>query len=409
MIGFRVNLYKYGGGTWFNWDSSTKQFVAPGPYAMFMMWQFGILTGLNFCGIQCIQLYFLLGSEPGIPEEEGDDPDVQFDVHKFATVMVAWGEVFTCLAIVFGNIAVTLHVDDCRYLLNQIITYNDTLQEMLYTKQIEMDEEHKKWIRGGERLILLCVTASLLVPFIFAPCFLHPIEPTHRLITEWLEFEFGFNLRGIPIGIMFLFAIYECSNVFNVFCVIALLYLFTTITCLNDISTVEVERRTASGKRCHVVTRFYGVLEDKDQIKFYRIQVYFNNLINNVFDSILFSYHHVACMLCPSVMACFAIRNQQIMIDGGILAVLVVAVGVLVPLGTIYFESIFCGALVSNSEDFKESGKLLMDRKTMHAKFALSCRPLYLKMTHPFYNVDRNTFLQFTDAVVDKTITLLLW
>ncbi|CAL8146331.1 unnamed protein product [Orchesella dallaii] len=408
LIGFRVKVIPFGGGTWFYWNSSTKRFVPPSPYHMFTM-QYGMLAGLYFGIIHFIQLYLLLSAKPGIPEEDGEDPDLEFDLHKFATVMVAWGEVFTLLAIVFANIAVLLHIDDCRYLLNQLIAYTETLREMFRTKQIELDEEHKKWIRDGERLILVCVVSSFVVPFLLAPCFLHPIEPTHRLITDWLEFEFGFNLSGIPVAIVFLVGVYSCSNVFSLLAFIAVMYLYTSKPCLNDITTVEVERRTAAGKRCHLVTRFYGVLEDKEVAKFYRIQVYFNNLVNNVFDSVLLSYHHVACIMCASVMACFAIRYQQIIVDGGILAVLVVAVGVLIPLGVVYFEGIFCGDLVAVSEDFKESGKLLMDRKTMHAKFALSCRPLYLKMTHPFYNVDRNTFLEFTDAVVDKTITLLLW
>ncbi|CAL8146328.1 unnamed protein product [Orchesella dallaii] len=408
MIGFRTKLYPLGGGTWFYWDDSTKRFIPPSPYHLFMM-QYGMVFGVDFCILHCIQLYLQLSSNPGIPEEEGEDPDLEFDLNKFATVMVAWGLISLTLAVVFANIAVLFHLDDCRYLLNQLIAYNEYLQEMLRVKQIELSEEHKKLIRNGERLVFMATVLTIFVPFVLVPAFLHPIEPTHRIITEWLEYEFGFNLRGIPVALIFMLGVFSCGNVVSVFFVLVSLYWFTAMPCLNDIIPVEIERRSAAGKRCHVVTNFYGVLEDKEIAKFYRIQVYFNNLFNKVVDSVLISYHHVACMMCSSVMACFGIRYQQVIVDGGIFAFLIVVVGVACPLALIFFEGLMCGDLVSVSEDFIESGKNLMDRKTMYLKFVYSCRPLYMKIINPFYNVDRNTFLEFVDAVVDKTITLLLW
>lgn len=72
----------------------------------------------------------------------------------------------------------------------------------------------------------------------------------------------------------------------------------------------------------------------------------------------------------------------------------------------LFAQSEICGEMVTGSDKFLSVSKQLLGRKMYLSKVG---KPLYLQLVNPFYTVDKTTFIQFCDQVMDNLVTLLLW
>lgn len=227
-----------------------------------------------------VQIYFKLHPNE-IPEEATEFQNVisqQQNLYSFVTLVIGWGEVGVIMSLVGIGYVGLLQNKNIISLYNELFAYNEKILELTKERNIQLDRNHKKAQQNLEILIWLTAVGSTLVAFLMALTCLHPLEPTHALINEWLEIEWNFRVAYIPFILMFVSAIQSGGNMILTFALLIECYCFMALTILDDLTIESVHLR--EGKRCKLETRFYGVLEDEEICKLYRIQRNINIRIN---------------------------------------------------------------------------------------------------------------------------------
>ncbi|CAL8146191.1 unnamed protein product [Orchesella dallaii] len=403
LIGLRVQMTYFSTGTFFGWNRSTQKFENPNNFWIFQM-VYGFIGGTSYALILALDMYLKLVAED-IPSETGAD---EKDPFYFATFIIQIGEMMTQLVISFLAFTCVMKLDDFIYLTNQLFVYNGTVLELLKSKEIELDETHQKNMKQLELLIIIAFLFSFILPFGLAAIILHPVEPTHQVIESWLEIKVEAGWVYFPFFLLVGLLLQGCAGIvvilsWNIAC-----YYILATTCLDDLTPIQISERQNS-KRCKVITKFYGEMEDHKVSEMYRIQRLFNELMNDFYKSLLISYHHVGSLVTSCTLICFAIRFWEILSAEGVLACAIVIGSIMVAMGLLLLQSIMCGRLVDISDEFKDVATKLVERRSLLAKFARSCDTFFIQVVYPFYTIRRETFLLFCGQVVDYVITLLLW
>jgi len=372
-------------------------------FLMFLSRSGGIIVGLVYCSILALQLYMKLATIDS-------ETDVQMNVEEFGSLMLLIAEMLLCLGIMFVNLNCSMNLDDFIFLMNQMMKYNQVVLEMINSKNIQLDNSHRKGMLLMDMLICEMFLASITLSFGLALALFHPMEPTHRIFEEWLEIEVGFHGIFIPFYFAAVAIFYNCGSIVVILCWNVGCYVMISSTCLNDLQPQRrIGDENGKQRRCEVLTKFYGAMQDDELVTIYRIHRLFNNLMNDFYATVLVSFHPVALLATVSVMIYFAIKFQEIIWQGGFLVMTVVLGIILFPMVLIRFECILCGRLVDASNGLKSEARKIVRRTTFLAKFAKSCDTFYVQVAYPFYTVHRETFLLFCSQVCDYSITLLLW
>ncbi len=87
---------------------------------------------------------------------------------------------------------------------------------------------------------------------------------------------------------------------------------------------------------------------------------------------------------------------------------LILAVSAFIAIFIFYIECWVIDDLESKWKNYKDNLLKSVGRKTGIYKVALSFRPVILKTTYPFCNVNRSTFLEFVNEGVDILVNLLV-
>lgn len=69
-------------------------------------------------------------------------------------------------------------------------------------------------------------------------------------------------------------------------------------------------------RRRTLETATYGVLEDEEVIQIYRVQQFFNNLLNQIMASVSVPSHHPGMFICAAVMAYIVIKFHTVIQEG---------------------------------------------------------------------------------------------
>ncbi|CAL8112257.1 unnamed protein product [Orchesella dallaii] len=262
LFGLKVRSMIYCGGTFYYWDSANEKLVRAHNFLVFNM-AYGGSFGMMLSLIHGIHMYITSNLEPD-DEEGGAEEDGA--MHIFATRMFQVGEMIIMTCISFLCLTIVLKLDDFIYLTNQIFTYNKWFTEMLKSKNIELDADHKRAIKLLDILMITVFIISAILPFALASCVLHPIEPTHILMEDMFEVEVGFYGFFIPLLGLIAASMYGCGNLVVMLCWNIAFYYMISTTCLQDLMPVEVDRRL-HGKRAMMLTNFFGVMDDNDILK----------------------------------------------------------------------------------------------------------------------------------------------
>src|SRR5258705_367985 len=106
---------------------------------------------------------------------------------------------------------------------------------MMQSKNIVMDDTHMKVCRKYVYSTILFNFLSIFLPFGLLLISFHPLEPTNRLIRDWLEIYFSPSLILLPWIILFMVGIMGAANILVIFGYLALCYSVITITVLKDL------------------------------------------------------------------------------------------------------------------------------------------------------------------------------
>ncbi|CAL8146197.1 unnamed protein product [Orchesella dallaii] len=406
LIGLRVKIMKLSGLTVLDWDSSSQQFVKPSKYWLYHAFNTN-LGGVYIAIMYILDIYLKLVSEE--IAEEGQDTKNETDLRYFATLIIEIGEIMLTLCIVFLGFLSVAKSDDLLFSFNQIYACSNSIYDnMLKDKSISWDAGHKNSKNILEFLVTYLLIVSIILPFGIAAAVFHPIEPTHQILESWFEIKVTFDWKFFPFFIFNGILLVTAGATTSLLCIHISCYYTLAITCLEDLKPLTIFQRNGVTGNI-LTTKFFGEMEDIEIVKIYRVQQLLNILLNNFYKSLLVSYHHVAVMAAAVVLICFAVRFNDIMLGGGIVACVVVLASAITPVALMYAQTSMCGRLVDISNELKHMSSKIGERRLLIAKFAKSADTFYIQVAHPFYSVDRETFIQFFDQVVDNVITLLLW
>lgn len=343
-----------------------------------------------------------------IPEDGGPlETQAKKDIYAFATLVIGWGELAVVASIQLINVQVFRQNSKIIRLYNELFAYNDKLLSFLEERNIQLDLKHKKEQQKGEVYILIQGIGSIVLCFLLLLTCLHPLEPTHVIIKDWLELEFEWRPALVPWIIMFTCAVQSCGNAILTIGLLVEFHVFMVTPLLDDLTVEAIHCRR--GARLELETRYFGVLDDEEICKLYAIQKHLNLRLNDILSTVLISFHQIGLLGTLAIMLFFAVKFQRFIWETGPIACVVVFASVLTPLAICYCQSNFFGDLVDMSDDFKDMALKICPRKTMFRRFAYSCQTYFVEEAYPFFHYDKNTFLEFCAAGVDYAINLMFW
>lgn len=267
-------------------------------------------------------------------------------------------------------------------------------------------------VRLAETFTYFVMVFALVVPLGVAVAILAEIEPTHRLIHEWLETDFQINLGFLPFIYVMFIATYGVAWAACLMAMLIIMYYMTTTITIDAILPKQFYRnpqpQTGRG-RCDLLTDGFGKIPDEMAIHLFIIQKLLNSYLNSFFMSPLVAFHHIGALSTVVVLLLVAIRYNEVLDQIGTVGYLVVFSCIATAMMLIYSQSKMAGWVVDISKKFGNSGRKLMPRSYMFRKFTRSCTPFYIQVAYPFYNVHRETFPLFCEQTLVYTTQLLLY
>lgn len=281
----------------------------------------------------------------------------------------------------------------------------------------KLDSKSQRTLHMAELSLKILVVLSLTLPFFLGMTLLHPIEPTGRMIRDWFEIDlktFDLKREKVVILLYLQMAIFTATNTCILLMILDILYYSLTLTSLNGMIPKEVVISTknnygADKNRYSLSTNLFGVIEDTQLAELHRIQHLLNTLLNEILATVLISFHHIGLLAAVVILTCFGIRFQEIILESGVVAVIVIITAIIAPLIVEYEESVLFGHIVESSETFIKMGKKLVRKRTLFGRFLRSCRTFYVQEAYPFFTIDKQTFFMFCDRALDYIVVLLLW
>lgn len=114
QFGLRFTLLKLCGATYFDWSPESQKVIHANPYFIFMMY-FGVHCSYLFPIALLTQIYLQLNP---FDDQLDKDPSI------FATIVIAWGEIFIGVSLLLVDHTVASNRSHIIYLCNQLLSYN---------------------------------------------------------------------------------------------------------------------------------------------------------------------------------------------------------------------------------------------------------------------------------------------
>lgn len=244
---------------------------------------------------------------------------------------------------------------------------------------------------------------SLILPIFYGLTLLHPYEPVHRTLEEWLEMTPEFGFRFLPLMVMLDWGLLFCGNVVYLPCSLGILYMELCqfwIPGITPNSVVILQGRTRYSTNL-------GLIDATHVIKFYRCQQVINVLINDFFRSFWTSVHHALIVVIAVLATFICIRYTEDVRAMGIAGVIIPAAA-FCSLLIEYHETHLLGKILLESRQFIKIGKRVSQRSSVLKRFLKSCSDIQLKTAYPYFVVSYDTFLLLLHQCIDFLVSLLV-
>ncbi|CAL8143434.1 unnamed protein product [Orchesella dallaii] len=318
------------------------------------------------------------------------------------------------LAVLTIGYRLKLRYTNVIYLLNQIFEYSDKMKEFIKSSNGQLNQNQMKKIRRAEIVFALATALTTFPLFAYGACLIIPMEATHAFLQECLEIDLSFEFKFAPLILFFIWVASNMGSVLFNATTLTLSHMVLTIACISVITPDHVrliEQKKLSvetnGLRYQIVTSCFRSLEDIQVVNMYRTQQIINNLLNEILATILFSLHHVFALVVVVGLTYTILKVPEVLARAGPLILFGFICGASIPVFLEYFEATELNELSEVSMTFKGKCNDIMSRRSMLRKFAVSCPPLRIQAGYPFFNVSRDTFLQFMSQCIDFLISLL--
>ncbi len=280
---------------------------------------------------------------------------------------------------------------------------------MIKSGKLVLTDNQKQDIKLATFLLYLVMFVSAILPLSLVRALRWQIEPTSMLIQEWFEFELTFSVKSIPLYLIMATTTFAIGSLVCLMLNLSILYYITTFICTHALTPTKIYWKNGGIDQCELSTKGFGKLSDFELIQMFRTLQVFNLVQNSFFRSVFIAFHHVGCLGIIVVLFVFAVRYNEVLLDEGFVACVLVLGSIWSVITIIYFQTKMAGAVVNASREFKLAQRKITPRKLGLRKFAISCNTLYVDLTYPFYKIHQKTFVQFMERAQDYSMQLLLY
>ncbi|CAL8070945.1 unnamed protein product [Orchesella dallaii] len=403
LVKYRILIMVYlNAATSWNWNAKQECFV---PASIYLRWNGCLLLTLGST-FPFLMSTFLLAKLPNEEYMESRE--------NFVVFILGWAEVFIITAILMISLRMKQYWRDIMYLMNEMYRYSDYIEDLMRRCNTHFNRNEQKYIYRANVLLAFVGILSTFIPLAFGACICVRVEPNHALLQEWLEVNISIRPKFIPFILFMIWILMDAVAVG--FSAIAFLYGYLCLarSLLTGLTPHGLLRIVQPGSSRYKVTiryklnsRYFGVLDEMTVVQIFRTHQVFNTITNDICGSVLFSFHHVACLLAFLGGALTLLKATDEVLDGGPLVVAALGLAVISPLVLQYEESKEISEVCQKSDGIIRRCINLTDRRSMLYKFVKSCPKLKVHAGYPFFNVCKDTFSQFWAQGIDFLVASL--
>ncbi|CAL8070987.1 unnamed protein product [Orchesella dallaii] len=304
------------------------------------------------------------------------------------------------------------------FLFNQLFRYSKKIEDLLTEKNIQLHDSHVRTIRTAEFVMLFTSVVSFFIPFGFGAAFCNNMEPTHVFVKELFEVDVQMSLQHFPFILLIILMVFCSANAACLIVMIGICNFTLAHICIKSLTPISVKQKVTRGQKDGQQPKFvieyvmttenFGDMDDSTMLDMYRIQQLFNKILNELYGSIVIAFNHIICMIVFVFLTFTTIRYSDDVFNTGIIVVVAAFSAIIAALIAEWYEAVVSGYLYDVSNDFVGKVRRITSSKSGAHKRVASCPCLAFDIAHPFFMVDKHTFLQFVHQGLDFLTTLLL-
>lgn len=411
LIGSRfgpVLKYTISGG--FFWDPSQEKFVELKPPWLFA-WQTTFYVGFPVLGVLILWIYTQTRS--GISEELVSESDELLSSSKRTLTIIICALMWLVLSVSMsvGSLFIQFNGEMAR-ILNQIYLLDTTMQQVLLQNRVfRPSPAITNFIKFFEILAMIISIFPLVLPVFFVVMFFHPVEPVHRIVEDFLELDVRFSIDVVPVLLAYAWGAFDISSIMCCFIIMIFLFVFVTTTWFMVATPDAVTPPVfVNGKRFFESAELGKISED-ELVWVYRSLQILSASINEVIAKKRMSYHALVALMVGVLSTYSIIRYYDFFLGEDVmglsLGILMTFAFLLAPI-IFYLECGFLDGMENLWMSYKDNLNSTTTRNSAIYKAARSFREVKFKSTHPFFNMNKSTFLDWTNQLIDLVVNLLV-
>lgn len=398
------DIIKYSLTGYLHWDKESNRFVrVPGYY--FLNWWFMCHIGY-LVPFPIIAYTHTKAVSDSVPDE--------------ATVLQSseGNDLIVLTSIVFVSFVVMAFVVTSA-LLNRttetVAVFNDTfdLHHQLLNKYSHvLAKRFRTTPKSLEQLTAFICWFPICVPAFCCLSFLHPFDPIHNAFEEIFEITIGLNKETVIFLILEFYLVICLVTTASKVIMMCLIPLCLSHYWLNAGIPKCIIFKIRNGSAIPLVrTSGLGMLQEESSILLYQYQHLALNNINCVMKQVKCMSHFVGCLVMAVTASFSIIKYNHVLLDGsamGLAFLGVLLTALCSPVCLVLVECALAQLLEEKWMEYKRRLVTLAPRNTSLNKTARSFRPVALKTGGEFFNVNRSTFMEWSDQAIDALVGLLV-
>ncbi|CAL8075796.1 unnamed protein product [Orchesella dallaii] len=248
-----------------------------------------------------------------------------------------------------------------------------------------------KEVKIFEHTILLISVATILIPMSLAITFYHPAEPLHRIFEDLLEVKVELSMEMFVVSCCYVVCGLSSGNIVAVYLGIGFIHLAFFALWLKAI--LPKETSNGSGNGINITNRYrtnqLGSQPANKLIQIYRC-VELQCIYLNVFFAKIRVAAHCLFFLVLLVLGTFLLvrYGDNLVEKKEYVFIAFIVCFATIPVIAMKIESSTFGDMVDDCDNFKKILMKTNERKREVWKKAISLRPVIIRSTHPFFNIN---------------------
>lgn len=395
-FGRLVKYFNLGG---FIWNKDTQLFETLDGYSSFQYY---------YQHISCCLLIFITSTSTWykIYFEELPESDPT-SINENSNLLAILSNILVTTLITFIVSAGFVHLkykSDFPLALNQAFLLAHHFKRML-----KINEKKVKGIPTGDLLVRLIIYIPCFFPIAFAMSLFHPSDPIHMILIDLFEIEVK------PSFFIFLFVIFEMWAVVCfigdvlVFCLLGMIQVFLAGYWLEVALPMNVYHRNVTSGSHNFRTSEVGNITQDQVINVYRSLQYTFTVSHNAFCNTRLASHSIGMIIVAVVSSFTLIRYNYLLFDNSAMGISIILNVAFVTVFLMYkYECFFLDDLETRWMAYKSAILNLTKPSSEIHKVAKSFRPITLKTGGPYFNVNRSTYLEWCNQILDNLVSLLV-